>query len=580
MRAEFKGEMPGVTTNAEFCEELRKRLLAQPERPLLRVAVAPDFERPVEFTAKDSLDRAGQLASSLGITKERCVVLLLLPHSPELFLVHLGLVLNGHIPAILAWPTSRVDPEKYQRNLVHQLCHLPADLLITLPRLAENLAGSLPYPARALSVANGASVEKVFPVAPVSERLERGEFPARNAPPTPDALFLQFSGGTTGAQKAIVVTAGMLAHQLKQLGEALRFSDADVVVSWLPLYHDMGLIACFWLPLWHCAGSVQIAANDWVMNPELLLKYTARYKATFCWLPNFSFSYLALRGEQMQTYSLGGMRAWINCSEPVRSKSVAEFAAAFAESGVKKESLHASYAMAETVFAVTQSEPGRKLATVQRSRVRHENHAHSGLAFDLIDDVYVSSGKPLPDTEIKIVAADGSKCPDFVPGEIHVRTPSLFSGYWGAEGFQTHSLSGGWHATGDFGFIADGELFVIGRFKDIVIVGGNNIFPEDVEAVVNSVSGIHAGRVVAFGVEDQEFGTQGLAVVAEMKDEFNEDAALELEATIRKLILTAIGTAARYVSLVPQKWIVKSTAGKISRRETRERFLRERISLG
>jgi acyl-CoA synthetase (AMP-forming)/AMP-acid ligase II len=542
--------------------------------------VAPEFERPVEFTAKDLIDLSEQFASSFSFPKEHSIVLLLLPHSPELFLLQLGLVLNGQIPAILPWPTSRVDPEKYQRNLVHQLKHLPADMLITLPRLAENLAGSLPFPTCGLSVANGASFEKVFPAAPVSERLERREFPRHISFPTPEALFLQFSGGTTGAQKAIVVTAELLAQQLKRLGEALQFSGSDVVVSWLPLYHDMGLIACFWLPLWNNAASVQIAANDWVMNPELLLKYAARYKATFCWLPNFSFSYLAQRSGQMQTHSLESVHAWINCSEPVRYKSVGEFAGIFADSGVKKGSLLASYAMAETVFAVTQSEPEKELTTVPRSRVRQENHAYRNLAFDLIDDVYVSSGKPLPDTEIKIAGADGSECADFVPGEIHVRTASLFSGYWGAEGFQTHSLNAGWHATGDFGFMAAGELFVIGRFKDIVIVGGNNIFPEDVEAVVNSIPGIRAGRVVAFGVEDQEFGTQGLAVVAEMKDEFSDARALQLETTIRKLVLTAIGTAARYVAVVPQKWIVKSTAGKISRRETRERFLRERTSPG
>ena len=572
--------MSGETTNADFCQQLRKRLLAQPGKVLLRIAVAPDLESPVEFTAKDLLDRAEQLASSLPLTKDRSVVLLLLPHSPELFLLQLGLALKGHIPAILAWPTSRVDPEKYQRNLVHQLSHLPADMLITLPLLAKNIAGSLPYLACGLPLANGATFERLFPAGCVSERLERGDFRLREGSPSPDALLLQFSGGTTGAQKAIVVTAPMLSHQLKQLGEVLKFSDSDVVVSWLPLYHDMGLIACFWLPLWHGAASVQIAANDWVINPELLLKYAARYEATFCWLPNFSFSYLAQRREQMERYSLGSVRAWVNCSEPVRCKSLTEFAEAFADCGARQESLLSSYAMAETVFAVTQSEVGREVVTVPRSRVHHETPVYSDLAFDLIDDVYVSSGKPLPGTVVKIIGADGSKCPDFVPGEIHVQTQSLFSGYWGSAGFQTHSLNAGWHATGDFGFVADGELFVIGRFKDIVIVGGNNIFPEDVEAVVNSVPGIHAGRVVAFGVEDKEFGTQGLAVVAEMKDEFSEDAALQLETTIRKLVLTAIGTAARYVSVVPQKWIVKSTAGKISRRETRERFLRERLAPG
>jgi fatty-acyl-CoA synthase len=570
--------LPSVTTNAGFCEQMRKRLLEQPGKILLRVVVAPNFEHPVEFSSESLLQRAEEMASSFALPKDRSVVLLLLPHSPELFLLQLGLVLKGHIPAILAWPTSRVDPEKYQGNLVHQLSHLPANLLITLPRLSENLAGCLPYPAVGLPLLNGASFEKLFPAASVSARLERREFPSRNSPPSPNTLFLQFSGGTTGTQKAIVVTAAMLSHQLKQLGDNLRFTAADSVVSWLPLYHDMGLIACFWLPLWHGVPSVQIGANDWVINPELLLKYASRYKATFCWLPNFSFSYLSQRREQMQQNPLASVRAWVNCSEPVRFRSIAEFANAFAGSGVSKKSLQSSYAMAETVFAITQSELDSELVTMPRSLVRHENHTKSKLAFDLIDDVYVSSGRPLPGTEIRIIGSDGSACGDLVSGEIHVRTPSLFSGYWGAEGFQTHSLNDGWHATGDFGFLAGGELFVIGRFKDIVIVGGNNIFPEDVEAVVNSIPGIHPGRVVAFGVEDKEYGTQGLAVVAEMKGEFNEEAALQLEAAIRKLVLTAIGTTARYVAVVPQRWIVKSTAGKISRRETREQFLREQLT--
>jgi fatty-acyl-CoA synthase len=181
------------------------------------------------------------------------------------------------------------------------------------------------------------------------------------------------------------------------------------------------------------------------------------------------------------------------------------------------------------------------------------------------------------DTEVKIVAADGSACPETVAGEIYVRTPSLFSGYWGSEGFQTHSLRDGWYSTGDYGFLMKGELFVIGRFKDIVIIGGNNIFPEDVEAVVNTIDGVYPGRVVAFGVEDKEYGTQSLAVVTEMKSDFSAEAALELEAVIRKLVLSAVGIAPRHVAVVSPRWIVKSTAGKISRRETRERFLRERM---
>ncbi|MGB7844203.1 MAG: AMP-binding protein [Candidatus Acidiferrum sp.] len=569
-----------MTTHADFCQQLRMQLLANPDKILLRVVVPPNFDCPVEFTGRTLLERAEELASSCAVPKDHGVVLLLLPHSPELFLLHLGLVLRGYIPAILAWPTSRIDPEKYQRNLVHQLSHLPAAQLITLPQLAENLEGSLPYPATGLPLENGASFEKLFPAGAVGEHFNQREVPPRDSRPSPETLFLQFSGGTTGAQKAIVVTATMLSEQLKQLGDALRFTRDDVVASWLPLYHDMGLIACFWMPIWHGASSLQIGANDWVMNPELLLRCISRYCATFCWLPNFSFSYLGQRRENMQqVHSLENIRAWINCSEPVRFKSIMEFANAFGDFGVRKESLQASYAMAETVFAVTQSQLEKELFTVPRNRVSRGSQAYSELAFDLIDDVYVTSGKPILNTEVKIVAADGSICPEAVAGEIHVRTPSLFSGYWGSDGFQTHSLRDGWHATRDYGFLVDDELFVIGRFKDIVIVGGNNIFPEDVEAVVNTIGGVYPGRVVAFGVEDSEYGTQSLAVVAEMKGDYHEEAAVQLEAAIRKLVLTTIGTAPRHVAVVPSRWIVKSTAGKISRRETRERFQRERLMI-
>jgi acyl-CoA synthetase (AMP-forming)/AMP-acid ligase II len=233
--------------------------------------------------------------------------------------------------------------------------------------------------------------------------------------------------------------------------------------------------------------------------------------------------------------------------------------------------------MAEAVFAITQSDPQCKLLTIPRTSVHRGDQIYGGLAFDLIDDVYVSSGKVLAKTEVRIVAPDGALSDENEPGEIFVRTPSLFGGYCGAQSFQVHAPKDGWYGTGDYGFVSQGELFVIGRFKDIVIVGGNNVFPEDVEAVVNTIDGVYPGRVVAFGVEDEQYGTQALAVVAEMKGDCSETAASALEANIRKLVLTTIGIAPRHVAVVPQRWIVKSTAGKISRVETRERFLHERM---
>jgi fatty-acyl-CoA synthase len=566
-----------VTSKTGFRKQLRDRLLAYRHDVLLRIVVGPNFREPIEFTGAEILSRAEQLAASNVSPAGGNVVLLLLPHCPELFLLHLGLVLQGDIPAILAWPTSRVDPEKYQRNLVHQLSNLPAGQLLTVNRLAENLACSLPYEVSSVETANAGMHEKLFPSGEIRELIQ----PLPAAPrtvPSRDTIFLQFSGGTTGAQKAVAVTGEMLATQLARLRDALNFNHKDSVASWLPMYHDMGLIACLWMPLWHGASSVHIGANDWVMKPTLLLEYISRFRSTFCWLPNFSFSYLSQQRAHFQDpLGLESVKAWINCSEPVRLKSMSGFANAFADCGVKSDCLQTSYAMAEAVFAITQSQLGAQPPTVRRTQLIDATSPYTDLAFDVVDNVYVSSGRPLQDTEVKIMQATGSECPDLVCGEIYIKTPSLFSGYWGSDGFQSHTLQSGWHATGDFGFKHHGEVFVIGRYKDIVIVGGQNIFPEDVEGVVNALDGVHRGRVVAFGVEDPEYGTQSLAVIAEAS-EFNEHIEKRLETEIRNVVLATIGIAPRYVAVLPRNWIVKSTAGKISRRETRERFLRERLT--
>lgn len=544
----------------------------------LRIATGPRCDKPVEFTGPELLVKASELAARFAGSGNRKVVLLLLPHSPELFLLHFGLILSGHTPAILAWPTSRVDAEKYQHNLLHQLQRLPADLLITLPHLAESIGPGIGYAAAGCPIADGQRYEKLFPVRRVAEKLSQSAAVSSELRPPEETVFLQFSGGTTGAQKAVVVTAAMLTAQLERLADSIQLSSQDSVVSWLPMYHDMGLIACLWLPAWYGLASLHLSANEWVMNPELLFEFITRYQGTLTWLPNFAFSYLAQRRPQMRgTHQLGQMRAWINCSEPVRRRSMLTFANEFADWGIQPASLQASYAMAESVFAISQTPLNTFPSVVPRQEVRANVSLYSKLAFDLIDDVLVSSGRLLRDTTVRIVNGDGL-CADGVPGEIHIKTPSLFSGYWGSDGYRTHSLSSdGWHATGDFGFLDKDELYVVGRLKDIIIIGGQNIFPEDVEAIVNQVAGVSRGRVVAFGIEDQSFGTESLAIVAEAASESVEHTLSEIELEIRQMVAAAVGIAARYVLVAPQRWIVKSTAGKISRRETRDKFLREHL---
>jgi fatty-acyl-CoA synthase len=481
------------------------------------------------------------------------------------------------VPAILPWPTTRVDGEKYQRNLLHQLRTLPADCLVTIPQLAENLRPGLPYPAFGCPIHSCAQFEKIFRpgfLADSPHQSKAGQLEAL----AEDALFLQFSGGTTGTQKCVVVTETMLNEQLHRLSETLRPGTGDGVVSWLPIYHDMGLIACLWFPLWAGIPSTHFGAIDWLLRPELLFELINKYNGTLCWLPNFAFSYLAQQREQMErTHSLQSVRAWVNCSEPVRLRSISAFARAFKDWGVERESLQASYAMAENVFAVTQTELGKLPGVVKRSNVRGSTRSYETRAFELIDEV--SSGRCLAGMRTRVVRSDLAECAEREAGEIQISTSCLFGGYWNQHGFQRDSFTAdGWYATGDYGFLADGELYVIGRMKDIIIVGGQNIFPEDLETIAGRVKDVYPGRVVAFGVDDEQLGTQAIAVVAEMTGEFQPDKARRIEQEIRSLIIASLGVAPRYVSVVTQRWIVKSTAGKISRRDTRNRFVQEHLS--
>jgi acyl-CoA synthetase (AMP-forming)/AMP-acid ligase II len=560
-----------------FRQELKNRLRQNADRVLLRIVVEGSQE-PTELTGAQILHESVGIAEKYSDIPKGGVVLLLLPHSVELFLLHLGLVLTSRIPAILAWPTTRVDPEKYQRNLLHQLRNLPAQQLITPPVLAANLAKGLPYQVTPCPVHAAARWETAF--ATTRDSLAATEVDRRT--PRPDgelteALFLQFSGGTTGSQKAVVISAEILSAQLDRLRDALAFTSEDSVVSWLPMYHDMGLIACLWQPLWHGAPSTQISASSWLMNPALLFHFIQRYQGTFCWLPNFAFSYLAIQRDRIEkNYSLHSMRAWINCSEPVRSHSMREFVSCYSDWGVTMDTVQASYAMAENVFAVTQTRLGEPANCIRRDSLRN-NNATGELTFDLVENVYVSSGALLGDMKVRIIA-DGHACEEAQPGEIQLNTASLFSGYWGSNGYVVSGFTeDAWYATGDYGFMADGELYVIGRLKDIVIIGGQNIFPEDVEAVVNTIPEIYTGRVVAFGVVDQQTATESLIVVAEMRGAFDEERAHQLQRDIYKLVSSTISVAPRRVMVVPERWIVKSTAGKISRCETKERYLRDQL---
>jgi fatty-acyl-CoA synthase len=501
-----------------------------------------------------------------GVTRADTIVLVM-PQSLALMAAFAGAIILGAIPTILAYPTFKVEPAKYRYGLIGVTRNLRARLIVIDHNFPEALDDCV------------AGMQTV--------RLDPGNLPrmqtelAETSIEADDVAFIQHSAGTTGLQKGVALTHRSVLNQLAQLAEALHLRSTDRIVSWLPLYHDMGLIACFVLPLVAHLRVIMQSPTDWVLRPASFLRLISRHRATLCWLPNFAFQFMARRvpDKERPDLDLSSLRAAINCSEPVRAHSMNEFYQTYCGNGLSLSALQSSYAMAENTFAVTQTVLDGESTPLTVYVDRNTIGAPGPLKFVAADDPdaqsFVSSGGPLQMNQTRIVDDIGRDLPDAVIGEILVQSDSLFSGYYNRLDLTTNALREGWYWTKDRGFKLNDELFVLGRKDDLIIIGGKNIYPIDVEEIAWLDPRVKEGRVVAFGVDNQNLGTQDLFVVAELVAADYMHERQDIQLSIRRHITNEIGVTPRVVELVPPKWIVKSTAGKPARSSNRDKFFRE-----
>jgi fatty-acyl-CoA synthase len=498
-------------------------------------------------------------------------VVIIMPQSISLMTIFVGAMMIGAVPAILAYPNFKVEPGKYRFGLAGVTANLKARLVAIDEAFPADLLGHV-------SLDGGCQLVRVGDGTQAGDYHGVPEFRAE-----PDTLaFIQHSGGTTGLQKGVALTHRAVLRQLGYLVQALHIDGAkDRIYNWLPLYHDMGLIACFVLPMVYHVPLVMQSPLEWVMRPESMLRIITDFKCTLAWLPNFAYQFVPRRTPRSRwsEYDLSSARALVNCSEPVRATSMDEFYRAFAAIGLRREVLQSSYAMAENVFAVTQSGidrgvgPERIWADAQRFRSEHivvpvEESSPRSMSF-------VSSGKLLPHNEVRIVSDSGALLSGGGVGEILIRSDTLFEGYYNRPDLTAKAIVDGWYHTGDIGFCMGEELYVVGRKKDLLIIGGENIYSQDIEEVVCSHPAIHDGRAIALGVYNPDLGTEDIVVVAEVeREELLADAAT-IEPEIRGQVVAASGVSVRTIFLKPPKWIVKSTAGKAARSATREKLLKE-----
>jgi fatty-acyl-CoA synthase len=517
----------------------------QPALTLLMGAGQPD----IALTYGDLIDGAMRFSIQLaaaGVGQGQ-VVVIILPHGEALVRAFWGAILHGAIPSILPPLSEKLSPDKYQRDLA---------ALIGVTRPGAIMTDEA-FEASARAAAEGRCAIMINRAAPpLAARFDL--LPGMRAA-ADDIALLQHSSGTTGLQKGVALSHRAVFNQIDAYRAAIGLNARDVIVSWLPLYHDMGLIASFVMPVLCGVHSVIMSPFDWVRAPARLPRALATYGGTLSWLPNFAFNFMAtrVRERDLEGISLTGVRALINCSEPCYRQSHQVFLDKYAKYGLAAGTLQTCYAMAENTFAVTQS------------RLGHPAHAPDG-------ELHLSSGVALPNVELRVIDAGGSALPDGVAGEILVRSDCMLSGYYQRPELNAQAFVDGFYRTGDLGYVSAGELFVTGRQKDLIIVGGKNIHPNDIEQLASEVPGVHPGRVAAFGVFDPDVGTEEIIIVAESEAQ-GDDAHYALGDAIRAQIATNTDAVVRRVQIVPARWLIKTSSGKVSRSANRDKYLAQRV---
>ncbi len=555
-----------VLDDAETLSGALDRLVTSwPDFPGLIFLDAQRREQRVTFAQLWRRARALQGAFTAAGVRPRDVVLLSLPTGPELSAAYFGAMLAGAVPALVATPFHRFARRQVYATLIGSIMRVAqATLLYCIDEVAAICREEPSVPlgsTRILTPAETASASEA--TAP----------PARAQPD--DVAMIQYTSGSTGDSKGVLLSHRAILENMRSTREGLDVWAGDVSVNWAPLYHDMGLIDTYLRPMMSGAPTVLIPTSDFLRDPPLWLWAVHHYRATISWAPNFAYTLCARRIAEsaLDGLDLSRWRVAVNASEPCLPDSMQSFAERFARYGYAPEAMSPAWGCAEAVCIATAHPVGEKprIELVDRQALATEGVARP-VASGGVDSVSV--GRCLPRCEVEVRDPDGRALPDRRAGRLWLRTRSLFEGYQGNPALTARVLVDGWIDTGDRGYLADGYVFFVSREKDLIVVGGEKYAPQDVESAIGRVPGVREGCAVAFGVLNEERGTEDVAAVVETREE-NETALTALRDAVRQEVVKTTGLALRHVLLVPPGGINKTTSGKLARSATKARYANE-----
>jgi 1-acyl-sn-glycerol-3-phosphate acyltransferase len=584
----------GVFSAETLIDVLRHRAVHEAERAHLLITEDSEAEeRSFTLTFGELYAAAQRCAAELarrGVPASGRVALML-PTSRAFFISYAGILLAGAIPVPI-YPPFRADRiEEYAERQSAILNNADVCLLLTFRR-AEAVAKLLRPRVRSLSAV--ADAEKLIEAADKAPPPSPGALPLHltgsRARKGSDIALLQYTSGSTGDPKGVVLTHANLLANIRAVGEAVQLGPGDVGVSWLPLYHDMGLIGA-WLTLLHFGIPLAVMSPlAFLTRPERWLLAFHKHRGTISAAPNFAYELCVrkIADKDIQGIDLSSWRAALNGAEPVNPETLERFANRFASYGFRREAQLPVYGLAEATLAVTVPPLGRGPLI---DRVNREAFALQGQAVpcephDATAIAFVSSGGPIPRHEVRIVDDAGKELPDRREGFLWFRGPSATTGYYHNAAATKAVLPLGpasgegefaWVNSGDRAYRADGEIYVTGRVKDIIIKGGRNLYPHEVEELAAHAEGIRKGCIVAFGLSDAAAGTEKLVVVAETRER-DTGRRSAIAAAVTELVSTGLGLPPDRVELIPPGSIPKTSSGKLRREETKQLYLAGTLS--
>ena len=553
---------------ATLQEVLDWHVEAHPDRPHLYVYQNADQIHEISY--RTIKQKALQIASGLigqDIAPGDCVAIML-PTSDDYFYSFFGVLYARAIPVPIYPPARASQIEDHLKRHANILQNAQSKLLITVPE------------AKPVSQLLRLQVPTIKSVVTVAELKQPAELFDVGDAQHSDIAFLQYTSGSTGLPKGVALTHANLLANIRAMGKVVRASSNDIFVSWLPVYHDMGLIGTWFGSLYYAIPLVIMSPLLFLSKPQRWLWAIHRHRGTLSPAPNFAYELCInkIDDSELEGLDLSSWRLSWNGAEPVSPITMKHFTERFAKYGFRPETMSPVYGLAESSVGLTFPTEVRKprIERIQREPMTRFGRAETAEPGDPDAIQFVGLGLPLPGHQIRIIDDLGRELPEREEGELEFKGPSATQGYYRDPEKTEKLYHGEWLDTGDRAFTIDGELFITGRSKDIIIRAGRNIYPHELEEAVCNIDGIRKGCVAAFASHDSRSGTERLIVLAETR-ETDETRQMQLREQINNLAVDLLGSPADDVVVSPPHTIPKTSSGKIRRAACKELYEQQNL---